>query len=67
MGWNDATVGVLWPLQLSGRADRILHAHYTGTCSLSAGVFQLRFFHRLGATEVEPDTICNNAGKPYST
>ena len=46
MGWNDATVGVLWPLQLSGRADRILHAHYTGTCSLPAGVFQLRFFHR---------------------
>ena len=42
--------------------DRILHAHYTGTCSMVAGEFPMRFFHRLGATEVEPDTICNNAG-----
>ena len=27
-----------------------------------AYLFPLRFFHRLGATEVEPDTICNMAG-----
>ena len=28
MGWNDATVGVLWPLQLSGRAPaRARHGH----------------------------------------
>jgi anaerobic selenocysteine-containing dehydrogenase len=40
----------------------VIHAHYTGTCSLLAGEFPLRFFHRLGATEVEPDTVCNNAG-----
>jgi anaerobic selenocysteine-containing dehydrogenase len=40
----------------------ILHAHYTGTCSLIAGGFPERFFNRLGATEVDPDTICNNAG-----
>ncbi|MDH3474954.1 MAG: molybdopterin-dependent oxidoreductase [Rhodospirillales bacterium] len=40
----------------------ILHAHYTGTCSLIAGAFPERFFNRLGATEVDPDTICNNAG-----
>jgi anaerobic selenocysteine-containing dehydrogenase len=40
----------------------VLHAHYTGTCSLIAGDFPMRFFNRLGATEVEPDTICNNAG-----
>jgi anaerobic selenocysteine-containing dehydrogenase len=43
-------------------AEAIFHAHYTGTCSLLAGEFPLRFFHRLGATDVEPDTICNNAG-----
>ena len=43
-------------------ADRILHAHYTGTCSVIAGDFPMRFFHRLGAVEVAPDTICNNAG-----
>lgn len=42
--------------------QHILNAHYTGTCSLLAGEFPMRFFHRLGATEVEPDTICNNAG-----
>ncbi len=42
--------------------ESVLHSHYTGTCSLLAGGFPQRFFHRLGATEVEPDTICNNAG-----
>jgi anaerobic selenocysteine-containing dehydrogenase len=40
----------------------ILNTHYTGTCSLLAGGFPQRFFNALGATEVEPDTICNNAG-----
>ncbi len=42
--------------------ESVLHAHYTGTCSLIAGTFPMRFFNRLGACEVEPDTICNNAG-----
>jgi len=45
-----------------GGAARIIHAHYTGTCSMIAGGFPMRFFHHLGATEVEPDTVCNNAG-----
>jgi anaerobic selenocysteine-containing dehydrogenase len=40
----------------------ILHTHYTGTCSLIAGTFPLRFFNRIGATEVDPDTVCNKAG-----
>lgn len=40
----------------------ILNAHYTGTISLLAGIAPMRFFHRLGATEVTPDTICNMAG-----
>ena len=40
----------------------ILNAHYTGTCALLGTAFPLRFFHRLGATEVDPDTICNKAG-----
>ena len=43
-------------------AQSILNAHYTGTISLLAGVVPMRFFHRLGATEVIPDTICNMAG-----
>ncbi len=40
----------------------ILNAHYTGTISLLAGIVPMRFFNRLGATEVTPDTICNMAG-----
>ena len=40
----------------------ILNAHYTGTISLLAGTAPMRFFNRLGATEVTPDTICNMAG-----
>ncbi len=43
-------------------APSILNAHYTGTISLLAGMAPMRFFHRLGATEIAPDTICNMAG-----
>ena len=43
-------------------ADKIVHTHYTGVCSTLAYGFPSRFFRRLGATEIEPDTICNNAG-----
>jgi anaerobic selenocysteine-containing dehydrogenase len=40
----------------------ILNAHYTGTFALLGYSFPLRFFNRLGSTEVDPDTICNKAG-----
>ena len=40
----------------------VLNAHYTGTCALLGTAFPLRFFNRLGATEIDPDTICNKAG-----
>jgi anaerobic selenocysteine-containing dehydrogenase len=40
----------------------IFNAHYTGTFALLGYFFPLRFFNRLGATEVDPDTICNKAG-----
>ena len=43
-------------------AFSVLNAHYTGTISLLAGIAPMRFFNRLGATEVSPDTICNMAG-----
>jgi anaerobic selenocysteine-containing dehydrogenase len=43
-------------------AQAIVNAHYTGTISLLAFLFPARFFARLGATEVNPDTICNMAG-----
>ncbi|MCW5623349.1 MAG: molybdopterin-dependent oxidoreductase [Burkholderiales bacterium] len=42
--------------------ESVLQTHYTGTCTLLAGNFPSRFFHRLGATEVDPDTVCNKAG-----
>jgi len=66
---------VSWDVALTAIADRfraiaaaggphtIINAHYTGTISLIAFLFPLRFFHRLGATEVTPDTICNLAGQ----
>lgn len=65
IGWDEALGAIAERLretiETSGPAA-VLQAHYTGTCSLIAGGFPQRFFNRLGATEVEPDTICNNAG-----
>lgn len=43
-------------------SQTIYNAHYTGTISLLAFMFPMRFFNKLGATEVNPDTICNMAG-----
>jgi anaerobic selenocysteine-containing dehydrogenase len=40
----------------------VLHTHYTGTVAMIAGWFPIRFFNQMGATEVDPDTVCNKAG-----
>jgi anaerobic selenocysteine-containing dehydrogenase len=61
VSWDEALAGI------AGRLDgvegpKVLNAHYTGTFSLLAYFYPLRFFYRLGATEVDPDTICNKAG-----
>jgi anaerobic selenocysteine-containing dehydrogenase len=65
---------VSWEAALTEIADRlkrimagtgpqaILNTHYSGTISLIGYLFPTRFFNRLGATEVSPDTICNMAG-----
>ncbi len=65
---------ISWELALGEIAERtttvieqrgpaaVLHTHYSGTLSMLAFQFPMRFFHRLGATEVEPDSICNLAG-----
>ena len=65
---------VSWDVALASVAERlnhivatigpqaILNTHYSGTISLIAFLFPTRFFNRLGATEVTPDTICNMAG-----
>ena len=43
-------------------ARTMLSAHYTGTLSLLATAFGQRLFNRLGATEVDGDSVCNKAG-----
>ena len=65
IGWDEALDEVARRLHTvadTHGAQTILNTHYTGTCSLIAGDFPCRFFEHLGAREVEPDTICNNAG-----
>jgi anaerobic selenocysteine-containing dehydrogenase len=63
--WNEALGAIAASLNAIRAHDggaAILQTHYTGTCSLIAGVFPLRLFNRIGATEVDPDTVCNKAG-----
>ena len=63
--WDAALADIanrLNAIRDSDGAASILQTHYTGTCSLIAGTFPLRFFNSIGATEVDPDTVCNKAG-----
>lgn len=63
--WDEALGAIadrLAPHLGDGPASRVVHAHYTGTVSMIAGWFPLRFFNAIGATEIDPDTVCNKAG-----
>jgi anaerobic selenocysteine-containing dehydrogenase len=63
--WENAIALVaerLTAIEAGPGSQTILNTHYTGTCSLLAGSFPQRFFNRLGATEIDPDSICNKAG-----
>ena len=65
ISWDEALGDIadrLNTIRTRDGASAILQTHYTGTCSLIAGSFPLRFFNRIGATEVDPDTVCNKAG-----
>jgi anaerobic selenocysteine-containing dehydrogenase len=65
VSWDTAIAEIaerLGSIVDSHGSQSILNAHYTGTISLLAGVAPMRFFNRLGAVEVAPDTICNMAG-----
>ena len=65
VSWDEAIGEIAERLRgivAASGAHTILNAHYTGTFALLAYFFPLRFFNRLGATEVDPDTICNKAG-----
>lgn len=65
IGWDEALALVadrLGNVIARDGGNSILHSHYTGTCSLIAGWFPMRLLNRIGATEVDPDTVCNKAG-----
>jgi anaerobic selenocysteine-containing dehydrogenase len=65
VSWSEALTDIAGRLNgiLAEHGGKsILQTHYTGTCSLIASAFPLRFFNRIGATEVDPDTVCNKAG-----
>lgn len=65
VSWDVAFADIAAKLKgivAEGDARSILHTHYTGTVAMLAGWFPIRFFNQLGATEVDPDTVCNKAG-----
>ena len=65
ISWDEALAeiaGRFGDIARDHSANQIYHTHYTGTCSVIAGQFPKRFFDHIGATEVDPDTICNAAG-----
>jgi len=65
VSWDEAVTTIaaaLHRIAATAGPHAVAYAHYTGTISKIAYAFPVRFFNRLGATEVEPDTICNMAG-----
>lgn len=65
ISWDDALAAIAEKMQHaidSHGASAILHTHYSGTLSLLGYFFPNRLFNYLGASEVDPDTICNAAG-----
>jgi anaerobic selenocysteine-containing dehydrogenase len=62
--WDEALADIAARLNAI-RAEnpaKILHTHYTGTVALISTAFPMRFFNAIGATEVDPDSVCNKAG-----
>ena len=56
ISWSEALERIAHRLQdvvATSGPHAILHTHYSGTLSLLAFMFPMRFFHRLGASEVE--------------
>lgn len=65
VSWDEALADIAARLKgivADHGAASIVNCHYTGTCSVIANNFPQRFFNRLGATEADPDTVCNQAG-----
>jgi anaerobic selenocysteine-containing dehydrogenase len=65
LSWDQAiaeVAGRLRTIASDTGPQTILNAHYSGTLALLGCNFPQRFFNRLGATEIDPDSICNKAG-----
>lgn len=65
ISWDEALATVAAKMRTAiadHGAASILHTHYSGTLSLIGFLFPNRLFNYLGASEVDPDTICNAAG-----
>ena len=65
ISWDEALATVATHMHAAIDAhgpQSILHTHYSGTLSLIAYMFPNRLFNHLGASEVDPDSICNAAG-----
>ncbi|MCP5198892.1 MAG: molybdopterin-dependent oxidoreductase [Gammaproteobacteria bacterium] len=65
IGWDEALATVAARMNDTVARDgaaAILHTHYSGTLGLIGFLFPNRLFNYLGASEVDPDTICNAAG-----
>jgi len=63
--WDDALEEIATRLKstiASSGGGSVIQTHYTGTFSMIGYGFPLRFFNKIGATEVDPDTVCNKAG-----
>lgn len=65
VAWDEALADIaarLKSILADAPPTSVLHTHYTGTVAMISGWFPIRFFNQLGATEVDPDTVCNKAG-----
>lgn len=63
--WDEALVEIASRLKevlATSGGGSVIQTHYTGTFSMIGYGFPLRFFNKIGATEVDPDTVCNKAG-----
>ena len=65
ISWDEALgtiAGRLKDILATSGGASVVQTHYTGTFAQIGFGFPLRFFHKIGATEVDPDTVCNKAG-----
>ncbi len=65
ISWAEAidTIAARLSADIENHGPRpVIHTHYSGTISLIALLFPMRFFLKMGAAEVDPDSICNAAG-----